>query len=228
MPLELLPLEETDVPAFVEIMWQSFSFEGGMMGLMYPNGFTDAARQHSINRTIKKWREHPDMIKKMKVVDTDLPVDDPLGRIVGASDWEFHPKDRTEAELAAEEEEGKKDGLPPDCNPELMMAFFSAISKASKPHLGGKAHVRLHILVTLPKHHRRGIGAKHLNWGFEQADKLGLPVWLEGSPMGTPLYTRTGFETVGWLDFDAREWGSKEEIHHALMLKPAKNPEIAK
>jgi len=61
----------------------------------------------------------------------------------------------------------------------------------------------------------------HLNWGFEEAKKLGLPVYLESSPMGRPLYARMGFETVGWLDFDAKEWGLDHDLPHALMLRPA-------
>lgn len=63
-----------------------------------------------------------------------------------------------------------------------------------------------------------------MKWGFDEADKLGLPVWLEASPMGAPLYTRSGFQTVGWLDFDAKKWGCKD-VDHAIMIKPAKKLE---
>ena len=220
MPLELHPLQEADVDAYTEIMWQAFRPD--VMGLMYPNGYTDAAREHSKAGTLKTWRKHPEKVKKLKVIDTALPDDDPYGKIVGVSDWLFYPKERTEAELAEEEAESKEGGFPPDSNHELLKAFFPIMTNAKKDHLGGKPHIRCHILVTHPHHHRRGAGAMQLRWGFEQADKLGVPVWLEASPIGRPLYEREGFETVGWLPFDARDWGSEKELRHALMIRQPK------
>lgn len=80
----------------------------------------------------------------------------------------------------------------------------------------------LHILATLPNHHRRGVGALHLKWGIDEADKLGLPVYLEASEMGRPLYARWGFEDVKPLPFDARKYGAKTSMPHMCMLRPMK------
>lgn len=78
------------------------------------------------------------------------------------------------------------------------------------------------MLATDPAHHRRGAGALHLQWGLDEADRLHLPAYLEGSVMGQPLYERWGFEAVKLLDFDSRKYGSKEKIDHMLMLRPAR------
>lgn len=225
MPLQLLPLEESEVPAYVGIIGDAFA--GGLNDLFYPHGYSDDARAMTTENTLKSWRKHPEKIRKLKVIDTDLPTDGKYGQIIAVSDWEFYPKDRSDEELLEEEAEGKDRKLPPGSNEECMTAFFKALKETKKQHLGGKAHIRCHILTTLPHHHRRGAGAMALNWGFEQADKLGIPVWLEASPMGRPLYERVGFETVGWLPFDAKKFGAKEDMPHAVMLRQPKKAGVA-
>lgn len=35
-----------------------------------------------------------------------------------------------------------------------------------------------------------------VNWGVEEAKKLGLPAYLESSPAGHSLYLRSGFRDV--------------------------------
>ncbi|TKA73770.1 hypothetical protein B0A55_07119 [Friedmanniomyces simplex] len=206
--------------AAYDLMWEAFKPD--IMGVMYPNGINQAIREWSNSKSLASWRRDPDRIKKMKVIDTNLPDDDPFCKMVGVADWNFYPKYRTEEEREKKKAESEGDGLPPHCNEEMMIEFFSQLGKAKKEQLGGQPHVYLHILATHPKHYRRGVGAMHLRWGFEQAEKLGLPVYLESSPIGRPLYERNGFETKGWLPFDARKFGGEKELRHTLMLRPAK------
>ncbi|KAK5119168.1 hypothetical protein LTR85_007782 [Meristemomyces frigidus] len=223
MPLELQPMQESDLDAFSEIM--DAAFMSDIMGLMYPNGFNQADRDHYKASTIKKWRKSPDTINKMKVIDTDLPDDDPYNKVIGVSDWNIYPHERSEEELDAEKNEEDNDGHPPGLNVAFMAHFVEVMEKSKRKILGGRPYVYLHILATHPQHHRRGVGAMHLKWGFEKADELGLPVYLESSPMGRPLYARMGFEEVGWSPINAELWGAKKDIPHALMLRPAKTQE---
>jgi len=218
MTLEILPLEEADISIYDDITTEAF--DGEILALLYPNGQSKADKEFAIARNLKKWRKHPDTIKKMKVVDTELPDNDPFRKILGVADWNIYPRERSEAELKQEEEEGKKDDHAPGLNVAFSEHFFSELTKNKNKIFGGKPYVYLHILASRPIHHRRGAGAMHLNWGLEEAKKLGLPVYLESSPMGRPLYARMGFETVGWLDFDAKEWGLDHDLPHALMLRP--------
>ncbi|KAK4541566.1 hypothetical protein LTR36_007863 [Oleoguttula mirabilis] len=220
MPLELLPMEESDLDAFNGIMTDAFMSD--IMGLLYPNGFSQADGEHAKSSALKAWRKNPDTIKKMKVVDNDLPDDDPSNKIVGVADWTFYPHERSEEELDTDKDEGKEDGPPPGIDVAFLTHFMETMAKCKRDILGGRPYVYLHILATHPRHHRRGVGAMQLKWGFEKADELGLPVYLESSPMGRPLYARMGFETVGWLPMDAKAWGAQKDIPHALMLRPAK------
>ena len=98
----------------------------------------------------------------------------------------------------------------------------AAGAEKRRANLGGKPYVLLSILATHPDHHRRGVGAMHLKWGCDLADKLGLPAYLEATPKGKPLYERFGFEGVGNMRFDARKYGHQEQIPHVCMLRPAK------
>ncbi|EMC91180.1 hypothetical protein BAUCODRAFT_152467 [Baudoinia panamericana UAMH 10762] len=217
MPLILEPMQESDMEASVDIMWEAF--RDSIMGIMYPQGFTKAAREHTLQTSLKAWRKDPEKYRKNKVIDTDLPDDDRYNKIVGTAWWKFYPKPRTDAEIEKEDEESKQDGLPPDIDVSMIEGFGAALQHAKKVHVAGKPHIVLHILTTHPNHHRRGVGAMHLEWGFEQANKLGLPVWLEASPIGRPLYARMGFDTVGWLPFDFTRFKNGKDLPHALMLR---------
>ena len=88
--------------------------------------------------------------------------------------------------------------------------------------MGGKPYILLHLLATHPDHHRRGVGAMHLHWGAQKADELGLPMMLEASPIGRPLYEKNGYEKVGDLPVDAMAHGHPKELPHAIMIRPAK------
>ena len=221
MPLQLLPMEESDLSIYQDVCWEAFKDD--LMGLMYPNGYTPAAREWGLRTNLEQWRGHPDKIKMMKVIDTDLPQDGPFGKIVGVAVWKFYPKDRTEEELEAEKIEHDEMGLPPDANVPLLEEFFGNIAKCKKEIMGGNANVLLSMLATLPAHHRRGIGAMHLRFGLEEADKLGLPAYLEASPMGKPLYMRMGFEEVREFPFDAKKWGGERDLPHTSLRRPAQN-----
>ena len=47
-----------------------------------------------------------------------------------------------------------------------------------------------------PAYQRSGVGTALLEHLFTQADTLGLPIILEASVAGAPLYTRLGFQEV--------------------------------
>lgn len=224
MPLQLLPMEanESNIMLYYDICWEAF--KNDIMALMYPNGFTQKARAWSLGKDLEAAQKYPDRIKWMKVIDTELPEDGPFGQAVGIAKWKFFPHDRTEAEMEAEKKESDEEGNPPDSNGPMIEEFLDKISEFKKEILGNRAHVLLHVLATLPQHHRRGIGAMHLKWGLEQADRLGVPAYLESSPAGKPLYTRMGFQEMKPFPFDARKWGLDHDLPHTCMLR---QPEIA-
>lgn len=70
----------------------------------------------------------------------------------------------------------------------------------------GKRHMLCKALFTEPSFQRRGIGNALVKYGNQLADQAGLPIFLQGSPFGYPIYAKHGFETVQYLDVDLRKW----------------------
>ena len=70
-------------------------------------------------------------------------------------------------------------------------------------------------LYTHSEWQRRGIGKKLMEWGKERAREEGVPVIVQGSPVGGVVYRAMGFEEVGVLGlgevggFDELEFGGE-------------------
>ncbi|WPH01548.1 Hypothetical protein R9X50_00439500 [Acrodontium crateriforme] len=220
MTLEILPMVEADMDAYFDIIWAAFA--PGLMALMYPNGFTASAREQSKQSYLREWQRHPERTKMMKVVDHSLPETHPGNKIIGVSKWRFFTRDRSEAELAQEKAEAAAEPAIPDHDGPVCEAFGAAVSKCKDEIVGRKAYALLYIVGVAPEHHRRGVGKMHLNWGLREADRLNIPVYLEASEMGRPLYERMGFESLKTMPFDARDFGYPESLEHTCMLRPVK------
>ena len=220
MPLELQEVEDSDFEVYPDLMWSAF--KDALMSVMYPNGYSQAAREHTARSTLEKAHKNAGVSVWRKVVDTDLPSNDPMRKIVSMAHWEFFTKERSEAELDAASAESQKEVDPPGLNQTFAEEFFGLLAKIRRERMGGKPYILLHILAVRPTHHRRGIGSTHLSWGSEKADELSLPMFLEASPMGRPLYERHGYRAVADVPLDMRNFGHEEELPHVCMLRPAK------
>ena len=85
------------------------------------------------------------------------------------------------------------------------------------------ASVLLSSLATKPAHHRKGAGSLLLNWATERADGAGLPIYLESSAMGRPLYEKFGFETLQVIETDLEKYGGRGKDKRWLMLRRPQN-----
>ena len=70
----------------------------------------------------------------------------------------------------------------------------------------GKRHMLCKALFTEPSFQRQGMGNALVKYGNQLADQANLPIFLQGSPFGYPLYAKHGFETVQHLDVDLTQW----------------------
>ena len=52
------------------------------------------------------------------------------------------------------------------------------------------------ILFTHPDYRRKGVGSLIINWGIEQADRLGLECFVEATKEGIPCYEHFGFKII--------------------------------
>lgn len=58
-----------------------------------------------------------------------------------------------------------------------------------------------------PDHQRRGLGAKLLEWGTQQADKQEVVMALEATPAGLSLYKRFRFVEKEVIAADMKQFG---------------------
>jgi hypothetical protein len=57
-----------------------------------------------------------------------------------------------------------------------------------------------------------------VNWGIDEAKRLGMPAYLETTPKGRPLYERCGFAVVDHLVTDFSPWDGPAVEKTPLML----------
>ncbi|EMD01209.1 hypothetical protein BAUCODRAFT_58533, partial [Baudoinia panamericana UAMH 10762] len=79
----------------------------------------------------------------------------------------------------------------------------------------------LHVLVTHPKHQRRGAGSMLVQWGCEKADAHGTIAALFASTAGLAVYQKYGFEVVQETPLDLRPFGvDATDVRRACLRQP--------
>jgi GNAT superfamily N-acetyltransferase len=69
--------------------------------------------------------------------------------------------------------------------------------------------VELETVFVHPAYRRRGVASALLEWEIDQAERLGLLVYLEATEEGRRVYERVGFEVVRGEWFDAGVFGGE-------------------
>ncbi|GAA5946301.1 hypothetical protein JCM3765_000189 [Sporobolomyces pararoseus] len=125
-------------------------------------------------------------------------------KIVGMAFWDLPKDKKKEEEKKAKAEEEKKNEkgkteeekkaekekrFPKGTNVDLAASFFGQLDpKTDEPF------IRLHLLAIDPSVQRTGAGAKLVQWGCREADRLGVASYLEATDVGIGLYKRYGYE----------------------------------
>ncbi|TVY17420.1 hypothetical protein LARI1_G005969 [Lachnellula arida] len=73
-------------------------------------------------------------------------------------------------------------------------------------HNGKQRYMRCKALFIDPSFQKQGIGKALIEYGNGVADREHLPLFLQATPFGFPLYVKGGFEMVDELDIDLRDW----------------------
>jgi predicted acetyltransferase len=79
----------------------------------------------------------------------------------------------------------------------------------------------LSAVGTATKYRKQGAASLCLEWGTTFADKKGLPGYVEGTPIGTSIYRRYGFEVVDHLKMELSPWNAGK-FWNVCMVRPAK------
>ncbi|KAK7537969.1 acyl-CoA N-acyltransferase [Phyllosticta citricarpa] len=211
MPLELRPMTPADAPIFALVAHEALSTSG--MGLACHGRTAHPAYLAHRARRIETAFANPNATM-LKVVDTDDG-----DRLVAGAHWEALPQGRDDAAIArlrepyavvAEEEERFGDA---------QRDFFGYLYGARARVVGRTPHYLLHLLVTHPDHQGRGAGRLLLRWGFERADAARLPVYIEATPAGLPVYQKAGFEALERHTFDLTKYGLEGTETHTVMVR---------
>ena len=115
---------------------------------------------------------------------------------------------------------------PPGSNIPLGEHFMEALYKSRNTHMRGKAYFFMHILAVLPKHQRKGIGKKMLEWGLKQADELEVECWIDATAAGLGLYKQYGWEEVNVVTVNLEPYGGNpgEKDVNVQLIRPPQPP----
>ncbi|KAL6713801.1 hypothetical protein ACLMJK_008293 [Lecanora helva] len=94
-------------------------------------------------------------------------------------------------------------------------------------HTIHKTHL-LQVLATLatsPTHRRLGAASKLVSWGCQLADTHHLPIYVESTAAGLPVYQKHGFQKVSTLTVDLRPYGADHVHDNTVLVRPAKPPD---
>lgn len=150
--------------------------------------------------------------KHIKAVDLET------GQIAAWASWntptdaEIRQRDKEQASKA--EDDKKKETLQGSdfaFPPGLPVHVQQDTDKWLNHWTRARRHTTCKALFTEPSFQRRGMGNALVQYGNQLADEAGLPIFLQGSPYGYPIYKKHGFETVQYLDVDLRQWAPKAD-----------------
>ncbi|KAF9874728.1 GNAT family [Colletotrichum karsti] len=204
MPIEVQPIVAADLRRCAEIEQRAFE-ESPSFKILFPGPQADDYLGIRASGLEKELREDP-TVRMLKVVDTDLEGDE---AIIAWSKFNSYP-----------------DGLPvpkprvlsQGMNTEACTMLFVGMDKMRERLMAGKPCVYLHILVTDPKHQRRGAGLQLMTPLMQEAVRLGVPAFLESSNPGHRLYQKAGFHDVEEHRVDFSKFGAEHPHLNWAML----------
>ncbi|KID93157.1 Acyl-CoA N-acyltransferase [Metarhizium guizhouense ARSEF 977] len=215
MPLKVVAASAEDAARAVAIENLAYG-PNPYSAALFPGPFPPGGDDSRVKMLIHQLEEDP-ACRWVKVVDTELEAEGHDG-MIAFSKWYIW--------------ETPRDTLPPTrqwgpgTNPEACELFFGGMRREWIQRMASKPHVYLKLLHTDPKHQRRGAGSLLLKWGTTEADRLGLPAYLESSEEGYALYERHGWREVGKLVVDLSKWGGPSDTISTLMLRePVPKPQ---
>ncbi|OAA51590.1 Acyl-CoA N-acyltransferase [Metarhizium rileyi] len=201
MPLKVVAANADDAAHAVAIENLAYG-PSPYSAALFPGPFLSSRDDSRVEMLIYQLREDP-ACRWAKVIDTDLE-EKGQDAMIAFSKWYIwtNPRDT----LPPTKEWG------PGTNPEACELFFGGMRREWTQRIAGKPHV-------YPKHQRRGAASLLLRWGTAEADRLGLPAYLESSEEGRILYERHGWREFRKLIVDLSKWGGPSDATCTLMLR---------
>lgn len=196
--LDLVPAEQADIPRLVEIDVSASATDNASI-VAFLGQSKDRATQ--VAESLQK-AFADETYSNIKAVDRET------GIIAGWVTWST-PTDERIQEFDSEATDLATDAAAqgPDENTSPLAQHVKAFAQQWTRSMTGKGrHVNMRAVFTDPAFQRRGVGSAIVQCCCQAADEAGLPVIVQATPFGRPVYAKAGFVTVTQLDLDLRDW----------------------
>ncbi|KAL3461728.1 acyl-CoA N-acyltransferase [Aspergillus heterothallicus] len=137
-------------------------------------------------------------------------VDEVSGQVLGHLSITWRKPAGLESEDPKEESERKIRGelseVPAFFDPEVLAAVQAAVVELGKG-LEELDHLAITYIIVHPSHRGRGIGTALMNYVFEKAKALGIPITISSEPQVHKFFKKHGFQdTKRNVDFELEKW----------------------
>ncbi|SPO01217.1 uncharacterized protein DNG_03964 [Cephalotrichum gorgonifer] len=198
MSFIVLPAALPDIRAIYDVWFASFKGQL-IVDLLYPDTNIDdeAFRKAHAEGTLGYW-------KGLTMEHTFKCVDLETGRIAGMATWQVYWRERTTEERAKP----------------WIGWLEGAQRERAEAFLGQLWEKHCHTVAVHPDYQGKGVGKKLVQWGLGMSEELKLPIYLESTVEGVPLYERTGFQKLKeGITLTPAVTHMKEDIEAPLMVK---------
>lgn len=229
MAITVSPAEINEIKPIIRLNEAAFPL---MYSVLFDGPLKDSTIDTLVEQRIKSLSKQDDKTEDQETPAKKLfafkAVDDSTGEIAGEARWMIYYEDEVLTKSIEDEVEDRITPVLPQMQVQASAEFGRILATTKRevltiPFDSGeptdsstpiKLHKRvyLQVLAVHPNHQKKGIGRKLLQWGLDEADRLGLISYLEASTDGIRLYESTGFEKVKDVSMDLRPFGVEEEL----------------
>ncbi|KAL5614409.1 hypothetical protein BROUX41_004515 [Berkeleyomyces rouxiae] len=146
------------------------------------------------------------------------------GEIVAFAKWSYHPHGFKISEQPLHQ------GPPfPGTNVHIANHFFGQMDVHRERTHSNKPHLFLSLLGVSSAHQQKRLSSILLSWGISQADKYGVPIYLESTVMGYRVYRKKGFREAGAIVYEktsqeadaeeTRRFGDWHKMNLVIMIR---------
>ncbi|OKO91883.1 hypothetical protein PENSUB_12956 [Penicillium subrubescens] len=212
MTFEILPLEPADIPECFAAAQKAFVEFSRL--IFKPDHLSTESAELLIKSRIQGFNNRNLQSRNFKAVDCET------GTIIAAARWRVYPEDELLIKSVDEIVEAKLQPRVPELREDVARAFYTMLNQGKREIAGiekdkdGRTvklmrRVELESLFTHPSYQRRGAARALLQRCIQEADLLGLVVYLEATQDGKPLYENCGFEAIRTHTFEAEKFGGE-------------------
>ncbi|KAF2835684.1 acyl-CoA N-acyltransferase [Patellaria atrata CBS 101060] len=213
--LTLRPATRRDLADIIDICEASFTGSEFYGPAVHPNR-KEFHAQHV------KFETHKYRLRFVAENSRFLLACDAAGKLVGVSFWQFRGGNPptgwdTNQSIGSKIENAllKAEGVYNE-HVALPAVDFARIRrfKGMKPkEIDAVRRIHLSILAIPPRYQGKGVGTALLQWGFDEATGLGLPVSLISSKAGRGFYPKFGFKKFAVVSLDGdKEYGINSAV----------------